>query len=113
MDKRLIIPILLALFLISFLGGCNAPAPKKFSSEMVRVYAELLALHEKEKISGSVPDSTYRRELREFFSVRKMNEEDFQKQVIEISRDDVAWRDFLSKSIASLDSIKAARNAQH
>jgi hypothetical protein len=113
LDKHLSIPILLAPLLFSILGGCGTPAPKKFSSEMVRVYAELLALHEKEKISGSVPDSTYRREVREFFLAKKINEEDFQKQVIEISRDDVAWRDFLSKSIASLDSIKAARNAQH
>jgi len=94
-------------------GGCSTPAPKKFSSEMVHVYAELLAMHEKEKISGSTLDSTYRREVREFFSAKRINEEDFQKQVIEISHDDLAWRDFLSKSMAVLDSIKAARAAQH
>jgi hypothetical protein len=112
-NKRINLPILFLLFLLMVFGGCSTPAPKKFSSETVRVYAELLAMHEKEKISGSTPDSTYRREVREFFSVRKINEEDFQKQVVEISHDDLTWRDFLSKSMAVLDSIKAARTVPH
>ena len=113
MHKRITLPILFLLFLFIVFGGCSTPAPKKFSSETVHVYAELLAMHEKEKISGSTPDSTYRREVREFFSARKMNEEDFQKQVAEISHDDLTWRDFLSKSMAVLDSIKAARTVPH
>jgi len=77
------------------------------------VYAELLALNEKEKISGSTLDSTYRREVEEFFSAKRMDEENFRKQVIEISHDDLAWRDFLSKSMTVLDSIKAAKAGQH
>ena len=105
MHKRITLPILFLLFLFIVFGGCSTPAPKKFSSETVHVYAELLAMHEKEKISGSTPDSTYRRDVREFFSVRKINEKDFQKQVVEISHDDLTWRDFLSKSMAVLDSI--------
>jgi hypothetical protein len=113
MHKRISVPILFLLFLFIAFGGCSTPAPKKFSSETVHVYAELLAMHEKEKISGSTPDSTYRREVREFFSARKMNEEDFQKQVTEISHDDLTWRDFLGKSMAVLDSIKAARTVPH
>ena len=113
MHKRISVPILFLLFLFIVFGGCSTPAPKKFSSETVHVYAELLAMHEKEKISGSTPDSTYRREVKEFFSVRKINEEDFQKQVVEISHDDLTWRDFLSKSMAVLDSIKAARTVPH
>lgn len=113
MFKRFNCPILFLLFLLIIFGGCSAPAPKKFSNETVRVYAELLALHEKEKISGSTLDSTYRREVRDFFSARKINEDDFQKQVTEISHDDLAWRDFLSKSIAALDSIKAVKAGQH
>jgi hypothetical protein len=111
--KRITLPILFLLFLFIVFGGCSTPAPKKFSSETVHVYAELLAMHEKEKISGSTPDSTYRRDVREFFSVRKINEKDFQKQVVEISHDDLTWRDFLSKSMAVLDSIKAARTVPH
>ena len=113
MNKRISLPILFLLFLLIVFGGCSTPAPKKFSSETVHVYAELLAMHEKEKISGSTPDSTYRREVREFFSARKMNEEDFQKQIAEISHDDLTWRDFLSKSMAVLDSIKAVRTVPH
>ena len=113
MHKRITLPILFLLFLFIVFGGCSTPAPKKFSSETVHVYAELLAMHEKEKISGSTPDSTYRRDVREFFSVRKINEKDFQKQVVEISHDDLTWRDFLSKSMAVLDSIKAARTVPH
>ncbi len=68
---------------------------------------------QKEKISGSTLDSTYRRQVREFFSARKINEQDFEKQVAEISHDDLTWRDFLSKSMAVVDSIKAARAAAH
>ena len=113
MQKRISLPILLLLFLLMDFGGCSAPSPKKISNETIRVYAELLAMHEKEKISGSTLDSAYRRDVREFFSVRKINEQDFQKKVIEISHDDLAWRDFLSKSMAVLDSIKAAKAAQH
>ncbi len=101
------------LFLFIVFGGCSTPAPKKFSNETVHVYAELLAMHEKEKLFGFMPDSTYRRQVREFFSAKKINEEGFQKQVNEISHDDIAWRDFLSKSMAVLDSIKAARAAHH
>ncbi len=113
MNTHYRVPILLAPLLLSVLAGCGAQAPKKFSNETVRVYAELLALHEKEKISGTMPDSAYRREVREFFAAKKLDEQDFQKQVTEISRDEAEWRDFLSKSMSELDSIKAARNTQH
>jgi hypothetical protein len=112
-SARITFPILILLFLFTVFGGCSAPAPKKFPNELVHVYAELLAMHEKEKISGSTLDSTYRRQVREFFSARKINEQDFEKQVAEISHDDLTWRDFLSKSMAAVDSIKAARAAAH
>ena len=113
MQKRINLSILFILIFFAVFGGCSAPAPKKFSNETVHLYAELLAMHEKEKISGSTPDSTYRREVKDFFSAKRINEEDFQKEVNEISHDDLVWRDFLSKSMAVLDSIKAARAVQH
>ncbi len=113
MHKRISLPILFLLFLFIVFGGCSTPAPKKFSNETVHVYAELLAMHEKEKLFGFIPDSTYRHEVRDFFSAKKINEEDFRKQVAAISHDDIAWRDFLSKSMTVLDSIKAARGTQH
>ena len=93
--------------------GCNTPAPKQFSPELVRVYAELLALNEKEKISASTPDSLYRLKVKEFFEIRKIDEEGFQKQISDVSRDDAAWREFLIKATAALDSIKAARTVHH
>ena len=67
----------------------------------------------KKKFPASRPILLTGVEVRDFFAARKINEEDFQKQVAEISHDDLAWRDFLSKSMAVLDSIKAARAAQH
>jgi len=100
-------------FVLIILAGCGTPASKKFSSETARTYAELLALHEKEKIVGSTPDSLYRRDVADFFSARKIHEEDFQKEIADISHDDLAWKEFLTKSLILLDSIKAARAQQH
>jgi hypothetical protein len=109
-----IVPLLRVFpFLLMILAGCTAPASKKFSSETVHTYAELLALHEKEKIVGSTPDTVYRRDVADFFSARKINEEEFQKEIADISHDDLAWKEFLTKSQILLDSMRTARTTQH
>lgn len=91
------------------LVGCGLPAPKKYSTELVRMYAELLVMHEREKIAGNATDSLYQTKVRGLFTTRKINEEEFQKRVAEISRDDIAWRSFLSEATALMDSIKATK----
>ncbi|MGA9406181.1 MAG: hypothetical protein WBW71_03505 [Bacteroidota bacterium] len=113
MHKQITLAVILVLASCSIFGGCSTPAPQKFSSELVNVYAELLLLHEKEKIVGMIPDSLYRLKVKDFFEARKIDEGDFQKQINEISRDDAAWRDFLNKATVALDSIKAVRQASH
>ena len=112
MHKQISIPLSLTLYVLLIFAGCSTPAPKKFSSALVRTYAELLVLHEKEKIVGSTPDSLYRFNVKEFFAARKINEEDFQKKITEISRNDVAWREFHMEATAAVDSIKAAKPVQ-
>ncbi|MGA7160423.1 MAG: hypothetical protein WBZ48_05435 [Bacteroidota bacterium] len=113
MYTRLSFATILILSSLLATEGCNTPVPKRFSSELVRVYAELLALNEKEKISANTPDSLYRLKVKELFEARKIDEEDFQKEIRDISRDDAAWRDFLIKTTAALDSIRAARAVHH
>jgi hypothetical protein len=110
--KQISIPLSFVFFSLLIFEGCSSPAPKKISSALVRTYAELLVMHEKEKIVGSTPDSLYRLNVKEFFAARKINEEDFQKEVTQISRNDVAWRVFLNEATAAVDSIKAAKPVQ-
>ena len=113
MRKQISVAAIFMLFSLLICDGCGTPAPKKFSPELVRVYAELLILHEKEKISSTTPDSLYRLKVKGFFEARKIDEEGFQKQISEISRDDAAWREFLNKTTVAVDSIKAAKLAAH
>ena len=75
----------------------------------MRTYAELLVLHEKEKLAGSTPDSLYAMRVKDFFAARKINEDEFQRRIGEISRNDIAWRAFLNDATVATDSIKAAK----
>ncbi len=113
MVKQICFLIQLVFCILLVFDGCGTPAPKKFSSDAVHVYAELLVMHEKEKISGFIPDSVYRRHVNDFFVARKINAKDFEKQISEISRDDGAWREFLNETTTVVDSIKAGRLVQH
>lgn len=88
---------------------CGAPTTKKYPQELVQTYAELLVLHEKEKIAGNTSDSLYTIKVREFFAARKIHEDDFRRRVAELSSDDIAWRGFLNDATVAMDSIKAAK----
>lgn len=91
---------------------CGAPAAKKYPTELVRTYAELLVLHEKEKIAGNTPDSLYTSKVESFFAARKIDEEEFQRRIVDLSHDDVAWRGFLNDATVAMDSIKTTRPLQ-
>lgn len=94
------------------LESCGTPATKTFSPELVHTYAELLVLHEREKINGNTSDSLYTIKVKGLFAARKINEEEFQRRIVELSRDDVTWRGFLNDATAAMDSIKAAKPLQ-
>ncbi len=91
---------------------CGTPAAKKYPAELVQTYAELLILHEKEKIAGNTPDSLYTIKVKSFFATRKISEEEFQRRIVDLSHDDVAWRGFLNDATVAMDSIKAAKPIQ-
>lgn len=91
---------------------CGTPAAKKYPPELVHTYAELLVLHEKEKIAGNTPDSLYTIKVKGLFATRKINEEEFQRRLVDLSHDDVAWRSFLNDATVAMDSIKAAKPLQ-
>ncbi len=91
---------------------CGTPAAKKYPPELLHTYAELLVLHEKEKIAGNTPDSLYTIKVKSLFAARKINEEDFQQRIVDLSHDDVAWRGFLNDATVAVDSIKATKPLQ-
>jgi hypothetical protein len=91
---------------------CGTSTAKKYSPELVNTYAELLALHEKEKIAGNTPDSLYTIKVKSLFASRKINEEEFQRHIVDLSHDDVAWRGFLNDATVAMDSIKTAKPLQ-
>lgn len=91
---------------------CGTTAAKKYSPELVHTYAELLVLHEKEKIAGNTPDSLYTIKVKSLFAARKINEEEFQRRIVDLSHDDVAWRGFLNDATVAMDSIKTAQPLQ-
>jgi len=101
-----------ALCFSTILGSCGVPSAKKYPPELVRTYAELLILHEKEKIAGNTPDSVYTMKVKSFFAERKLNEEEFQRRIADLSYNDVAWRGFLNDATVAVDSIKAAKPIQ-
>lgn len=92
-----------------FFGGCTTPLQKKYSDESVRVYAELLVLHEREKVFGNTPDSLYRLKVKDLLAARKIDEENYRRRIEELSRDDAEWREFLGRATAVMDSLKVAR----
>ena len=91
---------------------CGTPPAKKYPPELVRTYAELLVLHDKEKISGNTTDSMYTIKVKNLFAARKINEEEFQLRITDLSHDDVAWRGFLNEATVAMDSIKAVKPPQ-
>ena len=111
MQSTKIIIVAGVLGFLLFLGGCASPAPKKYSAASVRIYAQLLVMYEKQKLFSSIPDSVYGKNVSEFFIRRGMDEDEFKKQIEELSRDDAAWRTFLSEATAAVDSIKTAKPA--
>lgn len=106
--------IVLSLVLCSsiVLECCGTPTAKKYPPELVHTYAELLVLHEREKIAGNTPDSLYAIKVKSLFAARKINEEEFQRRIVDLSHDDVAWRGFLIDATVAMDSIKAAKPLQ-
>ncbi len=106
----LVLPFVLCSSII--LECCKAPDAKKYPPELVHTYAELLVLHEKEKIAGSSSDSLYVIKVKSLFAARKINEEEFQRRIADLSRDDVAWRGFLIDATVAMDSIKTAKPLQ-
>ena len=109
MNKQLLKSLLYILFSAISVPACKAPPPPTFPHELARVYGELLALHEKEKITGTTSDSSYQIKVKEFFAEKKIDEREFRNHVEEISHDDNAWRKFLTEATTTLDSIKAVK----
>ena len=105
---RIVLIFITVVFILS-LGGCQPRSSRKYPREFVVTYAELLVLHEKEKVTGNTPDSVYRVKVRELLAARNENEGEFKKRVEELSRDDQVWRTFLGEATGLMDSIKAVR----
>ncbi|HTR81403.1 MAG TPA: hypothetical protein VMM58_07210 [Bacteroidota bacterium] len=101
--------VCILLVALSLFHGCASPPPKKIPADSVRLYAELLVMYEREKLGGSVADSVYQKDVGNFFVRHGVNEEEFRKEIADISRDEIAWRNFLSETTAAVDSIKNSK----
>jgi len=112
MHTRFFIVLSFVLCSSIVLEYCGTPAAKKYSPELVHTYAELLVLHEQEKIAGTTSNSLYKIKVKSLFAARKINEEEFQRRIVGLSNDDVAWRDFLNDATVAIDSIKTAKPLQ-
>ena len=104
------VPVLALLAFAAMLSsGCTGETAPKYTHATVRTYAELLLFHEKQKMIGMIPDSTYQNRLRIFFAERKIDERDFENQITQISRDGTAWRSFLAEATVVVDSIRTTK----
>lgn len=111
MQKRILIFATILFTAAGFFQQCSTSTSKKYTYRQVVTYAELLVLHEREKMAYSTPDSIYQIKVNQFFVQRKITKEDFEKQIFELSRDDDAWRSFLMEATIAVDSIKSAKPA--
>ncbi|MBW7889089.1 MAG: hypothetical protein H3C35_12150 [Bacteroidetes bacterium] len=97
------------LLCISFFQACETHQTKKYDSSLVKTYAELSLLYEKEKMTEKISDSLYQIKVAEFFTKKGMKESDFRRQSEELMEDYKTWKLFLTDVSRALDSLKAVK----
>ncbi len=99
--------ILCGFGFVSFLSGCDTDAPHTFDKQIVVTYAELSMMYEKEKMVNKITDSLYQGKVNEFFRQKGTTEEEFKKQIEELTKDNKEWRDFIQQVSTAMDSLKS------
>ncbi len=75
----------------------------------VSTYAELLLLHEREKMYNHLPDSLYQMKVDTFFLEHHVTKEQFRNTVADISADEKNWKNFLQDVTRAVDSLRNVR----
>ena len=91
-----------------FPGGCSSPTSKPYDRSLVVTYAELTLLYEKEKMSNKVTDSLYQVKVKEFFVKKGLEQDEFKKEIEELSQKYEAWKMFIRDVTTAMDSVKSA-----
>jgi hypothetical protein len=98
----------LALLILIF-SGCSSRHSSSPDKKIVRTYAELTLLYEKEKMANKVSDSLYQIRVNEFFAARNLDETEFKKEVDFYLADGKSAKVFLAEVTEVLDSLSRRR----
>ena len=103
-EFRMLIVIWILFFGISF-GGCSSSSSKPYDRSLVVTYAELTLLYEKEKMNNKVADSLYQVKVKEFFVEKGLQQDEFKKQIEELSEENETWKMFIQDVTTAMDSL--------
>jgi hypothetical protein len=106
MQKNL--PIFLIFFIIT-ITGCSSRNSSSPDTAIVRTYAELTLLYEKEKMANKISDSLYQIKVKDFFAGRNLYEDNFRNEVDFYLSDGKSAKIFLAEVTGVLDSIARRR----
>ena len=90
------------------LGGCSSTPSKPYDGSLVVTYAELTLLYEKEKMNDKVTDSLYQVKVKEFFEKKGLQQDEFKKEIEELSQKNEVWKMFIRDVTTAMDSLKSA-----
>lgn len=107
--KFRILSVVCFLFFGIFAHGCTSSASKPYNRSYVITYAELTLLYEKEKMTNKLVDSLYQVKVKEFFEKKGLQQNDFKKEIDELSEDNAVWKMFIQDVTAAMDSLKSAQ----
>lgn len=97
--------VLITAFLL--IEGCSKQSPEQPQRKsFVATYAELLLLHEKEKMQNHLPDSLYQMKVDTFFLQHHSTREKFRKTLADISANSEDWKNFLQEVNRAVDSLR-------
>ncbi len=107
MAKKITVTLLCSLCLLLLAAGCRTQnAPQQKQKAFVTTYAELLLLHEKEKMRSHLPDSLYQMKVDTFFLQHHTTKEQFRNTMADISADPENWKNFLQDVNRAVDSLR-------
>jgi hypothetical protein len=110
MTKRITAILLCSLCLFLLAAGCRTQNQlQQKQNAFVTTYAELLLLHEKEKMRNHLPDSLYQMKVDTFFLQHHTTKEQFRNTMADISADPENWKNFLQDVNRAVDSIRSRR----
>lgn len=88
------------------LTSCVTQPSRIYTQSTVTAYAELTLLYEKEKMEKKQTDSSYQIIVNDFFATKGLKQEEFKKQIDELSKNTEVWKLFVQDVSSTMDSLK-------